>query len=83
MKPQKSQTEHVFQRGNNKGGLTPKHERRRPRGGAGSIERWVHMVWQWGCRVVGANDLSGFVLPAVGHSDTERGVRKRGVVVGE
>lgn len=57
----KSQTEHVFQRGN-KGGLTPKHERRRrPRGGVVFIEQWVHMVWQWGCRVLGANDLSGFL----------------------
>lgn len=80
--PQKSQTEHVLQRGNT-GGLTPLHKRRRPRGGAVSTEQWVHMVWQWGCRVVGANDLSGFLLPAAPHSHTERGVRNRGVVKGE
>lgn len=77
MKPQKSQTEHVFQREEIvRGGGGPdtyKHERGRPRarGGAVSIEQWVHMAGQRGCRVVGANDLSGCLLPAVGHSDSE------------
>ncbi len=52
-------------------------------GGAVSIEQRVHMAWQWGCRVFGANDLSGLLLPAVGHSHTERRARKRGVVTGE
>lgn len=66
----------------NKGGLTPKYKRGRPRGGVVSIEQRVHTAWQWGYRVLGANDLSGTLLP-VGYSHAERRVRKRGVVTGK